>query len=240
MRKERIAALVIVIALLAVGLAVETRHGTTNSNGPCSPEGGSCTSSSTSTISAQTTTIATNPTNGLELRLFLNASSSSPAGVSIGAFADVYNPSPSTANVTSANDWVLPLGYDDGAPCGNIGQTVGFAIAQGYYTSSNVTAAKPLVLVNPAVHYSCALYFGYGSPAGDLFLPMSDSGTSYDCIGVSPCLTGWNATATFGPSPITITGYYLGSTLTSFSGGTYTVLAEDEWGALALAYFHAS
>ena len=82
------------------------------------------------------------------------------------------------------------------------------------------------------------MYFGYGSPTGDLFQPMSDSGTSYGCIGVSPCLTG-DATATYDPWPETITGYYQGDTFTSFSGGTYTVLAEDEWGAIALAYFGA-
>ncbi|HVC26765.1 MAG TPA: hypothetical protein VND40_01250 [Nitrososphaerales archaeon] len=160
--------------------------------------------------------------------------------MNVSLFADVYNPSSSTANVTSANDWVVPLNGTDGVPCGDEGQTVGFAIAEGYYTSSNVTAAKLLDLVNPGATYNCPLYFGYGSPTGFLFQPMSDSGTSYGCIGVSPCLTG-DATATYDPWPVTITGYWNhGVTFTSFSGGTYTVLAEDEWGALALAYFGAS
>jgi hypothetical protein len=184
--------------------------------------------------------MASNPANGLELRLYLNTTSPSATGVNASLFADVYNPSSSTANVTSANDWVVPLNGSDGVLCGDIGQTVGFAIAEGYYTASNVTAAKLLDLVNPTISYNCAVYFGYGSPTGDLFQPMSDSGTSYGCIGVIPCLAGLNATATYDPVPVTITGYYQGDTFTSFAGGTYTVLAEDEWGALALAYFGAS
>jgi hypothetical protein len=197
-------------------------------------------STSTSTISAQTATTASNPSNGLELRLYLNASSSSAIGVNVSLFADVYNPSSSTANVTSANDWVVALNGSDGVPCGDEGQTVGFAIAEGYYTPSNVTSAKLLDLVNPGATYVCPLYFGYGSPTGDLFQPMSDSGTSYGCIGVSPCLAG-DATATYDPVPVTITGYWSpGDTFTGFSGGRYTVLAEDEWGALALAYFGTS
>jgi hypothetical protein len=69
---------------------------------------------------------------------------------------------------------------------------------------------------------------------------MSDSGTSYGCIGVNPCLAGLNATATYDPWPVTITGYYQGYTFTSFSHGTYTVLAEDGWGALVFAYFRVS
>jgi hypothetical protein len=185
-------------------------------------------------------TTVSNPTNGLELRLYLNTTSPSATGVKVSLFADVYNPSSSTANVTSANEWVVPLNGSDGVPCGDLGQTVGFAIAEGYFTTSNITTAKPLDLVNPGATYNCPLYFGYGSPTGDLFQPMSDSGTSYGCIGVSPCLSGLNATATYDPVPVTITGYYQGYSFTSFSHGPYTVLAEDEWGALALAYFGTS
>lgn len=252
---------VVVVALLAGGLAVATQHGATSSLGPCSPGGGSCTSSSTAgattptstvsssgtstyTILAQTATTVSDPMNGLELRLYLNTTSSFAAGTIVGFFADAYNPSSSTANVTYANHWVVPLNGTNGAVCGDNGQIVGFAIAKGYYTSANVTAAKLLDLVNPAVMYSgCLGYFGYGDPTGFLFQPMSDGGASYGCItptrpnGLPACLTG-NATATYAPQPVTVTGYWSkGGTFTSFPSGTYTVLAEDEWGALALAYF---
>lgn len=228
--------LVIVVATIGV-IAFASHSGNVTSS---SSTIAASTSKSTSTISAQMATTVSNPTNGLELRLFLNASSASATGVNVSLFADVYNPSSSTANVTSANDWVVPLNWTDGVPCGDLGQTVGFAIAKGYYTTSNATEAKLLDLVNPGATYNCPAYFGYGSPTGDLFQPMSDSGTSYGCVGVSPCLAGLNATATYDPWPVSITGYYgQGGTFTTFQGGTYTVLAEDEWGALALAYFSA-
>lgn len=186
--------------------------------------------------STGTTATAMNPTNGLELRLYLSTTPSSVTGANVSVSADVYNPSSATANVTSANDWAVPLNWTNGAPCGDSGQTVGFAIAQGYYTSSNVTAARLLDLVNTSAMYMCPVYFGYGSATGFLFQPMSDSGSSYGCIGVSPCLNG-SATATYDSIPLTVSGYYQGSAFMAFPRGTYTVLAEDEWGALALAYF---
>jgi hypothetical protein len=64
---------------------------------------------STTTATSTPTATATDPTNGLELRLYLNATSPSATGANVSLFADVYNPSSSTANVTSANDWVVPL-----------------------------------------------------------------------------------------------------------------------------------
>jgi hypothetical protein len=132
---------------------------------------------------------------------------------------------------------VVPVSGIDGDVCGS--DTVRFAVAEGYYTSSNVTSAKLLDLDEPGIEFNCAVYFGYGNPPGFLFQPMSDGGASYGCVGVSPCLTG-NATATYNLNPDTFSGYYQGDTFTSFSHGTYTVLAEDEWDALVLAYFRVS
>jgi hypothetical protein len=195
------------------------------------------TTSSTTTTSTSTATAATDPTNGLELRLYLNTSSSSGTGANVSMFADAYNPSSSTLNVTSADDWVVPISGINGDVCGS--DTVRFAMAEGYYTSSNVTAAKLLVLLDPSTTFNCPVYFGYGNPTAFLFQPMSDGGASYGCVGVSPCLTG-NATATYNLNPDTFSGYYQGDTFTSFPRGTYTVLAEDEWGALVLAYFRVS
>lgn len=235
--------IILVVVVAAVGLIAFASHSNNGANSSSTNSSGTIVSSTSAfTISAQTAKTVSNPSNGLELRLYLNASSLSATGVNVSLFADVYNPSSSIANVTSADDWVVPLNGSEGVPCGDEGQTVGFAIAEGYYTASNVTAAKLLDLVNPGITYSCpAGYFGYGSPTGDLFLPMSDSGTSYGCIGVSPCLAGLNATATYDPVPVTITGYWSHeNAFTSFSGGAYTVLAEDEWGALVLSYIRVS
>ena len=177
-----------------------------------------------------------NSSNNLQLQLYLNTSSSSGIGANLSLWAVVYNPSSTPANVTSADDWVLPLNGTNGGICGDAGPTAGIAIAQGYYTTSNVTSAKLLVLVDPVATFNCPpWYLGYGNPTGFVFQPMSNMGASYGCDGTIPCPTGI-ASATYS-IPTTVTGYYQDDTFTSFPRGTYTVLAEDEWGALALAYF---
>jgi hypothetical protein len=196
--------------------------------------------STTTTSSASTETTATNPTNALELQLSLNASSSSATGVSVSILVDAYNPLSTTVNVTAADDWMVPLNGVNGAPCGDDGPTVGFAIAAGYYSSSNVTAAKFLDLVDPGATYACTLYLGYGDPTGFLFQPMSDMAASYGC-NQQTCMSGSASTALTSSSWGTVTGYWTqGGAFTSFPRGVYTVVAEDEWGNTSLAYFTVS
>jgi len=190
-----------------------------------------------------TTTTATDSRNNLQLRLFLNTSSSSAGGVMASVFVDEYNPLGTTNNVTAEDNetadgnWSLRIGDLDGAPCWSDDWPLGFAIASGHYTSANITTAKFLDLVNPGVTYSCPLYVGYGTPAGYAFEPMSDTATTYGCIG-EPCLTGSVATGVEPPSWSPVTGYWnQGGAFTSFPRGTYTVVAADEWGEVAIAYF---
>jgi hypothetical protein len=188
-----------------------------------------------------TPTAVANSANNLQLRLFLN-SSSSATGLAVSVTVDDHNALASTNNVTAANDWLVPLNYIDGAPCGDNDAVVGFAVAEGHDTLSNVTAATLLPLVNPKASYNCPAYLGYGNPKGFLFQPMSDTAASYGCVGVSPiCPTGSAFTGLTSLSWAPATGFYdLGGAFTSFPHGTYTVLAEDEWGDSALAYFTVS
>jgi hypothetical protein len=186
-----------------------------------------------------TPTALTNSANNLQLQLYLN-SSSSASGFAVSVTVDDYNTLASTNNVTAANDWLVALSYLDGAPCWVNGFTVGFAIAQGHYTSSNVTAAKFLDLVNPGTTISCPLYLGYGNPTGFLFLPMSDTADSYGC-NQQRCMSGGASTGLTTSSWGAATGYWdQGGAFMSFPRGTYTVLGEDEWGNSALAYFTVS
>jgi hypothetical protein len=148
---------------------------------------------SISSSKGQTHTAAIIPdsTDNLQLQLSLNATSSSAAGVSVSIFVDEYNPLASTDDAIATNDWLVALNHLDVASCGDDGPTVGFAVAEGYYTSSNVTTARFLDLVDPGATYNCPLYLGYANPTGYLFQPMSETATSYSCIGVSPsCPTG--------------------------------------------------
>jgi len=229
---------VIVVALLAIGTVAYYEFTTGAGNSVSSPSNTYSTNPIMQPTRAATT--VTNPANDLELRLSVNTSSAT--GVSV--FIDAYNPSSSAANVTSASDWVVPLTGNNGAPCGDDtyaqNPTVGFAIAEGHYSSSNVTEAKLLDLVNPSITYSCSLYLGYASPTGFLFQPLSDMATSYGC-DQPRCMSGSASTGLTTSSWAPGTGYWnQGGTFISFPKGTYTVLAEDQWGDLVLAYFTVS
>ena len=229
---------VIVVALLAIGTVAYYEFTTGAGNSEISPSNTYSTNPTMQSTRAATT--VTNPTNDLDLQLSVNTSSAT--GVSI--FVDAFNPSSSTVNVASANDWIVPLTGSNGAPCGDDtyaqNPIVGFAIAEGYYTSSNVTQAKLLDLVNPSTTYSCSLYLGYANPTGFLFQPLSDMATSYGC-NQQRCMSGSASTGLASSSSAPGTGYWnQNGTFISFPKGTYTVLAEDEWGDIVLAYFTVS
>jgi hypothetical protein len=145
---------------------------------------------------------------------------------------DDYNTLASTKNVISASDWAVALNGDNGPPCLDNSYPVGVAVAQGYYTSSNVSTTKFLDLVDPHATYACPDFAAFGDAAGYVFQPMSEIAASYGCIGVTPCLTDPVSTG------VMVTGYWNQSgAFTSFPRGTYTVLAEDEWGGAVFAYF---
>jgi hypothetical protein len=98
-----------------------------------------------------------------------------------------------------------------------------------------VSTAKFLDLVNPKASYSCPDYGAFYHVAGYVFQPTSEIAATYGCLGGNSC----------GSEPlsagVTVTGYWNESgALMSFPGGTYTVLAEDEWGAAVFAYFTIS
>jgi len=225
--------IVVVVIIILIGIVAFVLYGSTETSTTYSTS--TTDTATTYSISAtDTATDVVNPANSLQLQLALNASSSSATGVGVSVFVDAYNPLSSTLNVTAANTWAVPLNGYNGVICGDDGPTVGFAIAQGHYISSNITTASFLDLVNPTVSYSCSLYFGYGNPIGFQFQSLSDMAAPYGGCG-NPCMSGTASTG--GP----VTGYWnQGGTFTSFPRGVYTVIAEDEWGDSVLAYFTVS
>jgi hypothetical protein len=180
----------------------------------------------------------TPPASGLELQLSLSTSPSS-SGVAVNVAVNEYDPLASAVDAAAADGWAVPLGVLNGAPCWTDDWPVGFAIASGYYTASNVTAAKLLDLVDPSVTYSCPPYLGvFSSASSYLFQPGSDTATGNGCWANYTCVTE-AVSAGVGPSfwPA-VTGYWSQEgTFTSFPRGTYTVLAEDEWGNVQIAHF---
>ena len=195
----------------------------------------SSTSSVSYTVDAQpthTATAVTDPTDSLQLQLSLNASSSPEDGVTVSAAVDEYNTLASTDNMTTADSWPLALNGLNGPPCWPGNYPVGVAIAEGHYTSSNITAAKFLDLVNPTASYGCPAEFAHIE--GYLFQPMSDTAVIYGFCGTDQCLTEKVSVG------VTAGGYWSQGVFTDFPRGVYTVVAEDEWGSSALAYFTVS
>ncbi len=172
--------------------------------------------------------------NNLQLQLSLNASSSSASGIMVSVTVDERSTLATTNNLTAANEWPLTLNGLNGPPCWPGNYPVGLAIAEGHYASSNMTLAKFLDLVNPGATFGCPA--GLSDIARYVFQPMNDSAMVYGSCGTGPCLTEKVSVE------VTAGGYWSqnGGGFTSFPKGTYTVLAEDEWGTSAIAYFTVS
>ena len=189
------------------------------------------------TVSAEstyTTVSATDSTNNLQLQLSLNASRSSASGIALSATADEFNGLASSNNVTVADEWLVPLGGLDGVPCWTANDPVGLAVASGRYTSSNITAAKFLDLVDPNATYACSAELS--GVQSYLFQPLTYMASVYGSCSPNPCFKDWTVS-----SGIMVTGYWdRQGAFTDFPKGDYTVLAEDEWGNSALAYFAVS
>jgi hypothetical protein len=186
------------------------------------------TSATTSTQSGTVNSVS--GANGLTLRLSVNISTSS-SGVTVSGIAGDYNLRASATNVIAADAWSVPKQVLLSHFCAIIDSPVGVSIAQGHYAPSNVSSAKFLTFINPAVTYTCT------EPAPDpiatyTFSPMSDVAIARGSCGSTTC--GYNTTAS---DQIVASGSYVGEALSGFAPGQYTVVAGDEWGNSLLACF---
>ncbi len=148
-------------------------------------------------------------------------------------------------NVTTESQWRLQPGdFDAFDSCGmSYSFPFGFAIFQGYYDLRNYTQARPLALYNTTYASTCTttLY----PVAYYLFGPYSDTAEAFDSRGTS--LGSWNLAQS-----LLTSGYWTGGPGYWFGGissapatfhayrGTYTVVAADEWGDVALTHFTVS
>src|SRR5713226_2426107 len=89
--------------------------------------------------------------DGLALSLLLNSTRIRP-GQGISITVQEMNTLSTVNNVSASTHW--PLRGLSVGPCGPLNFPVGVAIIQGYYTSSSVSAGKPLGLYQPG-EYSC-------------------------------------------------------------------------------------
>lgn len=165
--------------------------------------------------------------NDLELSLSLN-STTLQLGQEVSIIIDEQNTLSVANNVSSSQNW--PLNGSILGPCGALNYPFGVAIFQGYYSSTNVSTATPLVIYNPTGIFCPAEFVitSYG------FQPSSDVAAIFGGCDSNPCYTTEIHMA------VNVTGYWTGSpvaTLTNFDPGVYTVVGEDEWGALTVLHF---
>ena len=168
-------------------------------------------------------TLTNQPVGGLLVRLELN-SSRITSGATVGINVSDYNPSTMELNLSKESAWALD-GLSTGG-CPSLYYPFGIAVFQGVYTSANASQAVPLRIF-PVI--PCPMLVRYIT--GYLFQPMSDNATVLPGTGEVPMATGVSVSGTYYTPGIQLNG------LTPFTPGTYTVVAGDEWGNLAFAYF---
>jgi len=161
--------------------------------------------------------------SGLVLHLSVNGSSIAQ-GHSLEVNISETNTLSSMNNVTASQNWgtTFSLGR-----C-SANYPFGIFLLKGYYTLQNFTQGERVRLQSPVQNYLCV------RPAFSTsyyhFLPKSDRAVVQVAMG--------NQTVTLPmETSISITGYWTAEgNFTPLQHGTYTLVAGDEWGALALLH----
>jgi hypothetical protein len=169
--------------------------------------------------------------NGLNLSLSLDSTIYNPSQ-QISIVIDEKNTLSKTNIVSVSSKWsfsYLTLGQ-----CGTYLLPFGVALLQGYYSSTNISTATPLMFYDYSVQ-PCPIVFGKITTYD--FRPSSDIATiQYKSQpGTQPIKTN----VTFS---LQLTGYWTGSPpiKKNFDSGDYTIVAGDEWGNLVIVHFTVS
>jgi hypothetical protein len=168
-------------------------------------------------------TLTNQSVGGLLVRLELNDSRVT-SGATVGINASDYNPSPMGLNLSKESNWALD-GLSTGG-CPSLYYPFGIALFQGRYTSANVSQAVPFRIFPVVPCPNIVRYI-----IGYQFRPLSDIAIVLPGTGEVPMATGVSVSGTYYAPGSQLNG------LAPFSPGTYTVVAGDEWGNLAFAYF---
>lgn len=168
--------------------------------------------------------------NGLSLSLSLD-SQTYQQGQYVTIVIDEKNTLSKTNNVPDLDKWQtdeLSLG-----PC--IAAPIGIALLQGYYTSSNFSAATPLVIFSDPSSGHCPIEV---RPTSYSFQPSSDVANLI--LNSDPSFSIKNQEIM---AEVPIEGYWNNNSGIPFNGfdpGVYTVVGGDEWGALVILHFTIS
>ncbi len=183
-------------------------------------------------------TTTTPSTQGLVLTLTLN-STSLKSGQGIKATVEEVNTLRQTNNVSASDNWPLKSATEirgttlNDGDCGPINFPMGLEIVSGYYTKDNASTAHPLELYGfgltscPAVLSEIDQYSFQASSENASIIGSCDPNPCF-AYGMTASVSArgsWTSFLVFGPS------------FANFGPGVYTVIAGDEWGALAFTYF---
>lgn len=239
----------LVIAALGIALVLPMGGGTSTSSAstvttissPGSSTSTMSTTSSTTSPSTTTTYTATSPPSssswptstyvdsiqGLQLQLSINTTAAiiSSSDATVQVTLSEYNTLSVANNVTKSGDWQVQAALSS---CPNTNaQPFGIAIYQGYYTAQNVSQGTQLDIFPPT---PCPMYLrlitGYD------FQPQSDMAVVLPGSGSAPMTGSVDVNGTYNLIPG-------GMQPVPFAPTVYTVVAADEWGALAFLHFEA-
>src|SRR2546422_1496221 len=162
--------------------------------------------------------------SGLVLNLSINGSSIAQ-GHGVGVHISETSSLSTMNNVTAAQNWgtTFSLGR-----C-SANYPFGIALFKGHYTLQNFTQGERVSLQSPVQNYLCVR--PPFSTSYYHFLPKSDKAVVQVDMG------NQTVTLPMGTS-ISIAGYWgTEGSFTPLQHGAYTLVAGDEWGALALLHF---
>ena len=221
MRKEGLAAVIAILVVASLGIGYLSGNNTRATE--------TMTSVSTSTVTSTMTSISTDtsiftlgilvPTSSAStlnsltgLSLNLNLSTNANGQLVLTAYE--LNTLDRINNVSFGSSWPnAPLWQWTEYDCSE-GSMMGYEILQGNYASNNYTQGMAL-WIHPVTI----------AQGGCMLVPDNDS-YSFEPLSVRSLVSG------------TYVGYWIeGETYTPFAPGTYTVLAGDQWGQVAILRF---
>jgi hypothetical protein len=168
-----------------------------------------------------------NSVNGLRLLLSINATVLT-GDQRLLIQASELNTMLSPNNVTRAEAWGVS-GLGIGACFASV-YPFGVAVFQGRYDAGNITQAKP-IRIYPVVACPMLIRLVTG------YLFEANSSNAVVLPGTGPAIPMRANVTLYGRYLGNFSGSPLAGGATPFAPGTYTVVAGDEWGALAFLYF---
>ena len=211
MRKEGLAAVVAILVVASFGIGYLSGTGTRTTETVTTTSMSTETSVFTHGILVPISSASSlNPLTGLSLNLNLSTN----ANGQLFLTANEFNTLDRINNVSYGSNWPNATLWQWTEYDCSEGSMMGYEILQGNYAPNNYTQGTAL-WIHPVT-----------IAQGGCMLPPTNDSYSFKPLSVRSLVSG------------TYAGYWIGGeTYTPFAPGTYTVLAGDQWGKVAILHF---